>query len=568
LWYFQVVKGPELTQRAEMSNRARVESLAPRGLIYDRSGVVIAGIRSKLVVTAQPGLIKEHPETLDRLAEILAVPVAKLADKVKAASYRPFIPTGIFVGASVQQASKIAELGSELPGIDVQSQPMRFYPDPRSFAHLLGYVWIPYEEDVTRVREFGREPAAYVGKTGIEKVYEEQLMGTVGRERLEVDAKRHPIRVVGREAAIPGSQLTLTIDKNLQQIACKMFAERGFKGGAAAIDPQTGEILCLASAPTFDSTQFLQGISGDEYRKILADPSTPLVNRSISGGAAPGSTFKLVTTIAAMQAGKFDPNWTVVCGGGYRVGNRVTKCLGVHGSENFYEALAHSCNTYFAALAVKAGLPAMQRAAVECGIGQRVGIDTTGEWRGRYLNDDLVKRYRGKVQYYPGDVVNFGIGQGELTVTPLQMATVMAIIGSRGLHYRPHLVKAIRPPDANGPIPVQPEVINKIEATDQFWDTMMKGLVGVVENGTARAGKLPWLTWGGKTGSAEHGKFNEKKSHSWFVGVAPSVNPKIAVCVWVDSGGHGSTAAMPIAQAIITSYLKSLNPANASVNTP
>jgi penicillin-binding protein 2 len=556
LWYFQVVKAEELSEKALKTGRTRVEKLAPRGLIYDRKGVMLAGIRSKIVVTAVKNTIRQHPESLERVAAILGTPVAKLEEQLQRSTWRPSLPAPIAIDVPLKQATQIAESADDLPGIDVSSQPMRYYPDGKSFAHLLGYVWVPYEQDIARIEKFGRKPAQYVGKAGLEREYEKELMGTAGVERVEIGAKRKDPKIVGRDTPVPGSKLTLTIDNDLQQLAFQMMASKGFKGAAVAIEPATGEVLALVSSPSYDTRLFLNGISQTDYNRILNDASKPFVNRAIGDGASPGSTFKLLTAIAAAQAGIFDPNWHVHCGGGYRVGNRVTKCLGVHGSVNFKRALEKSCNTYFAALAVRTGMKQMQATAQQAGFGSRSGLDLSGEWPGRVISDELVKRYRKRVVYYPGDLVNFGIGQGELTTTPLQMANLAAMVANGGTVYRPHLVKEIRRPNEPSPERIQPEVAFRIDLPERFWQTMRDAMVGVVEQGTARAGKIDGFLWGGKTGSAEHGRFNEKTSHSWFIGFAPAVNPKIAIAVFVDSGGHGSTAAMPICKAMIEAYCK------------
>ncbi len=563
LWYFQVVKSEELVERAEQTGKTKIERLAPRGLIYDRKGVMLAGIRSKLVVTAISNEVKEHPESIARVAQILKVPEQKLWDNLTKSTWRPNLPAPIFVDAPLQEATKIAESMDDLPGIDVSTQPMRFYPDGKSFAHLLGYVWVPYEDDVKRISEMERKPAQYVGKSGLERIYEAELMGTAGAESVSTGGKKQATKVIGRDAPVAGSKLTLTIDNDLQQIAFKMMSERRFRGGAVALDPKTGEVLALVSAPSYDTRLFLNGISQTEYQSILNDANKPFVNRAISDGAAPGSTFKPLTAIAGAEAGVFSTNEYVVCRGGYKVGNRFVKCLGVHGAVNFKRALEKSCNTYFAHLASRAGMKHMQDAATAVGFGQKSGIDASGEWRGRILDDQMVKLYRKRIVYYPGDLVNFGIGQGELTATPLQMASMTALIANNGVGYKPHLVKRIQRPGEDKPTEVQPEILHRVNLDIGFWNTLKDAMVGVVEQGTAQGGKIPGMLWGGKTGSAEHGRFNEKRSHSWFIGFAPANDPKIAIAVFVDSGGHGSESAMPICKALIEAYLQPRKAASA-----
>ncbi|HVL39349.1 MAG TPA: penicillin-binding transpeptidase domain-containing protein, partial [Fimbriimonadaceae bacterium] len=290
LWYLQVVKADELAERAEYYRRSKVQKLAPRGLIYDRKGVLLAGVEPKIVVTAKPAVVKQNPWVLRKLATMLGVPLQKLEDKVRDASFRPHLPAPIHVGADIRVATRIAESGPYLPGIGVENQPMRFYPDPKSFAHLMGYVWVPSSEDVKRLGEHELKPADYVGKDGIEYVYERELMGRPGADRFEVDAKRRPTRLTGRDNAIPGKALMLTLDNDLQQLAVQLLGPH--KGAVVAIEPLTGEVLCLASNPVYDLTLFQGGISSKDWDRLNKDPDVPLFNRATQSAYAPGSTFK------------------------------------------------------------------------------------------------------------------------------------------------------------------------------------------------------------------------------------------------------------------------------------
>lgn len=567
LWYFQVVQAQSLVEKASAINSTDVPELAPRGLIFDRNGVMLAGVKQEWVVTAVPGAIDKDPDVLKRVAVILGASPEKLKAKLEQGRWKPWLPTAIHIGANTQTASILAERSDEFPGIDVRSQPMRYYPDSKSFSQLMGYVWVPSQADVDRIKQFGKTPADYVGKGGIEASYEKNLMGKAGQIRMEVDNKRRPTKVMGRDIPVPGDQLVLSLDKNLQQEAVRSLAGR--KGAVVAVDPRTGEILCMASSPTFDLGLFKNGISQSDYDTYQNNPSKPFMNRPIQVKYAPGSTFKIVTTIAAMEQGIFDPNRPEYCSGGIQVGNRKIKCLGTHGSITFHRAMAKSCNAYFMSLALKSKRAGMLKAALDVGIYQKSGIDLPegAERRGDLATEKYMEKYYPKYRWPLGDTANLGIGQGILAVTPLQMANVAALVANNGVSYRPHLVRGIRNP-ANPSLvsKVTPEIIHRVDASPAFWTTMKAALVDVIEAGTAGRARIPGIRWGGKTGSAEEKKF--RKTHGWFVGFAPYENPKIAICVLLEEAGHGGDVAAPIAKNVVQRYLLPPKAPIASSNKP
>lgn len=565
LWFFQVVEAQSLAEKALSINQTEIPELAPRGLIFDRNGVMLAGVKPEWVVTAIPRAVDKDPAILEKVAKVLAADPKKLKSKMEQGRWKPWMPTPIHIGANTQTASILAERSDEFPGIDVRSQPMRYYTDPTSFSHLMGYVWVPSEKDVKRIRDFGKEPADYVGRGGIEEFYEKNLMGEAGEIRMEQDAKRRPTKVLGRDFPVAGDQLILSLDKNLQQEAMKLLAGR--KGAVVAVDPKTGEVLCMASNPSFDLRHFKNGISQAEFDQINNNPAKPFMNRPIQVKYAPGSTFKIVTAIAAMEQGLFDPQRPEFCSGGIQVGNRKIKCMGNHGSITFHRAMAKSCNAYFMSLALKAKRAGILQAAQNAGIYQRTGIDLpeAAERRGDLATERYMERYYPKYRWPLGDTANLGIGQGILAVTPIQMANVAALVANDGVSYRPHLVRGIRnPADLTKVSKVEPEELHRIDAPPAFWSTMKASLVDVIEAGTAGRARIPGIRWGGKTGSAEEKK--NRKTHSWFVGFAPYDNPKIAICVLLEEAGHGGDVAAPIARRVVERYLLPPKEAIASSN--
>lgn len=333
-----------------------------------------------------------------------------------------------------------------------------------------------------------------------------------------------------------------------------------------ALAPKTGEILCLVSSPGFDTALFQKGISTQNWNLLRSDEGHPMINRAIGSSYAPGSTFKIVVTLAAMQAGTWSPSQTNFCPGYITVGNRRPKCLGTHGAIAYHSAFARSCNTYFADLARRTGEDAVREMAQRLGIGRRTGIDLPAESRGLVPTPEWLQGR--KLKWYPGDTVNLGIGQGYLAATPLQMASVASLVANEGVAYKPHLVKATIPPDTQGrAVPAELHELVRIDLPPAQWRALKSAMVEVIQTGTARAAaSIPGLVWGGKTGSAEHAK--REHTHSWFVGVAPMDDPKIAVCVLVEAAGHGNTVAAPIAKEVVRTYLKAGAPMPAAGEPP
>ena len=568
LWYFQVVKAPELVERAEATRVLPTSKPAPRGLIVDRNNVPIAGVRPQLVVTAVYDVVskKENRWVVDHLAAMLGTDPKKLRAKVEDARRNRSQPMPIYFGAGPEIGSRIAESGGDLPGIAIDTSPMRVYPDGTSYTHLLGYVGIPSERDLKRLAEQGVEtPAEFVGKGGVEQAYETELMGAPGEDRTETDAKGRAIRQVGRDAPTPGDRLTLTLDGKLQRYVTEMMRERGYVGGVVALDPNNGEVLAMVSAPTYDLTKFLGGIGRDDWNTLQSDPRHPMAKRAVQSAYAPGSTFKIVTSLAAYRRGIFDPNHASFCAGGYRLGRKFVRCLGYHGSITFARAMEKSCNEYFCDLGYRSGADAITSAAHELGLGDRPGLDIGGDVRGDVPDKAwLAARDR---KWFGGDTLNLSIGQGQIDATPLQMAGVAAIVANDGVGYRPHLLRARKPP-GGALVRTEPEVTHRVEASSEFWATLKGALRGVVTDGTAKVANVPGLDVAGKTGSTEFSASRDGKTHAWFVGFAPLDHPRIAVAVLLEDAGHGGDVAAPIAAEVFRKYLGKAAPVVASAQKP
>lgn len=553
LWYLQVAQAAQLAERAEQLRTREVRHLAPRGLIVDRRGRMVAGVRPEIVIAAIPAIVKERPEALHRASALLGVPAKKLAKRMEAGAWRPYFATPIHIGASIQAATRIAEEPETFPGLSVSSMPMRYYPDSTTFAHILGYVGTPSEQDVARLQARGIEPATFVGKVGLEFTQESVLMGIPGAEHMEVDVHNKPVRHVGQDNATPGARLVLSLDVDLQRFAQSKL--EGRRGAIVAIDPSNGEVLCLVSSPTYDAGLFHGGISEEDYAMLRDDPAKPQINRAIASAYAPGSTFKIVTSVAAYLGGADPTQQSVHCPGYYTIGRRKVRCMGVHGTIGFDRAFTKSCNTFFASLAVRAGEERLREACERMGLGAKTGIDLLGERGGVVPTMEWIAKWRDPPVWYGGDTVNFGIGQGEISTTPLQMASLVALVANRGVGYRPHLVRSATPP-GEGARPVLTERMagGRVDATDPFWSAMHQAMFHVIEEGTGRQARVPGLRWGGKTGSAENRRNAE--THSWFVAFAPLEQPKIAIAVLVENAGHGGDVAAPLAAEVVRRYLR------------
>lgn len=561
LWYLQIVDAPQLVDESAKVGKSIVPKLAPRGTIYDRRGKILAGVQGQLVVTIKPYEAKKHPEVISKLSELLQMTPEEIQDRIELEAWRNR-PAPVKAGISIETATKIAE-STDLYGVEIDEKPMRKYMDTKDYSHLLGYVWTPTDNDEKRLKALGIAPADYIGKSGVERAYEKELMGQPGKDITEGTKKA---KFQTEEPAIPGKQLHLSVDASLQEYSQQLFAQLGFKGAVVAIDPKTGEILTMISNPTFDSSLFEGGISSEDFQKLNTDKSTPMVNRAIAGHYAPGSTFKILTSIAAYRAGVLTQGTAVFCDGAYHFNStKKMRCMSTHGTVGYTEALTKSCNTFFSTMAVRSGTDEMVKTALDCGFGAKTGIEIGGEIPGIIPTHDWLNRDPKHRPFYVGSLAQMGIGQGYVTATPIQIANLAALVANRGVQYKPHLLHAIRDPLSQEVTYIKPEVAHTIEAADWFWDMVQNALCDVIDHGTAQKAKIDGVTWAGKTGSAEHGLHKDDSlTHSWFVGFAPKQNPKIAICVIGEAVGHGGDFAAPIAGSIVKHYL--LNVAKASAN--
>lgn len=468
-----------------------------------------------------------------------------------------------------ENKQRLAPPGSA-PAVLVTDDIERSYPDGTLAAHVLGYTGRVTDDDIAASDvAHNKDPRARAlhyddinGKSGIEKKYNDELSGVAGSEQYEVDAKLRPVHSLGSIKEQPGHSLVLTIDAKLQRAAEQALSAARNSGTVVAIDPRNGEVLALASRPTFDPNIFSlpprSPAFRQAYKAIVENMQHPLINRAITSRFPPGSTFKMVTASAGLQQGTITPGIVRHCGGGYHLGHAFFGCWQTHGEVNLLSALAKSCDVYFYEAALAMGNPEssaptyLAKIARQFGLGQRTGIDLPidaaglipdPEWR-RKVNADKPALAR----WYPGNTLNMSIGQGDVLTTPLQMALVASAVANGGTLWKPHLLKEVR--DSNNKVVKQYTPQGKsVGIEPKYLDLVRQGMRAVIVSGTGRAIALPQVEIAGKTGSAEDS--HHALPHAWFVCFAPYEHPRIAIAAMVENSGHGSENAAPIAKKII-----------------
>lgn len=565
LWYLQIMHGEELAARAELVRTRLLRIPPPRGLIVDRNGVPVAENRAQLVVSVLPDLLRQKPNRIPFIAERLGMAPEELESLVKNPRINPYVPLVVLRGADYKQVIDLIESQFNLPEVEVSVQAMRHYPFGKLYAHTVGYVGQISEEELKTYTELtqSEEPSDwlearlydgtdFVGKNGLERQYELYLHGKPGGEQVEVTPVGKRVRTLQQIEPTPGARLVISIDTRLQQKAFELL--EGHKGAFVALDPRTGEVLALVTQPAFDPNLFVPRIPNKIWRSLVNNPNAPLNNRVIQSSYAPGSIFKLFLALEGLKRGLISTRSSVVCTGGYRSGARTFRCWKRHGSVDFYNSIAQSCDVFYYQLAQRLGPDTIAVVARQFGLGARAGIDLPHERRG-LVPDTHWKRKVYKEPWYGGDTLNYGIGQGYLNTTPLQIAVAVMGIANRGVIYRPHLMREIVAPDGRVLERAQPEVLHRIEAPPQHWEAVVEGMVRVVERGTAGRAQVPGVRVAGKTGSAEFRKGG--KTHAWFVAFAPAENPQVVVCVMAEEAGGGGAVAAPIAGEWLKTYFES-----------
>jgi penicillin-binding protein 2 len=578
LFFLQVVKGDYYVGISE-ENRIRLLNLpASRGQITDREGRIIAASRPSYtaflipyqVMEALPQRNSTLPEQsmaslTHKLAVSLELDSSYLEQKLKSGWWTGYEPIKLKKDIDFQTVCIIEEQNEDLPGVIYQVEPTRKYLEAGWVGHVVGYVNELSKKELNQASsQQGFRLGGVIGRKGLEKQYDDMLRGSDGTTFLEVTARGKilgPLREKEPDPPINGWDLGLTIDLDLQATAESALVD--FQSGAVvALDPHGGGILALVSKPGVDANLFTGSMSPEQWNDILQDPLHPLLTRPIQATYPPGSTLKLLTAAIALETGLATENTTFApCDGSFTFGKREFRCWqpAGHGRLNLKDAIIQSCDIYFYQLGLKVGLEKWSRYARLCGFGQRTGVDLPDEAKGFVPDLDYYRRKYGKGDWVKGLVINLSIGQGEVLVTPLQLAVFYAGLATDGRLMRPYLV-AKRVTSDGRILSSQPEVTGYLPFSPSTLHILQEAMTGAVNDphGTGSLAKIPDITVGGKTGTAQnpHGQ-----DHAWFVGYAPASDPRIVVAVLVENVGHGGTFAAPVARAVMERYLKGAPPA-------
>jgi penicillin-binding protein 2 len=560
LWQVQVLQGAYYDQLAQ-GNRLRINRLpAPRGLILDRRGIPLVTNRPSFSVAVLPMVVGDRSRVVSVLSRLLGIPEAEIRAKLRAAP--PFALVRIRRDVGIRVLTTLEEWRTDLRGVAVIADPLRSYPYGTLAAHVLGYLGEISGPELERLRPWGYEMGDLIGKAGVERQYDRLLRGEDGEQVVEVDAAGRPLRVFRQQEGRPGNTVVLTLDLRLQEAAERALGAR--PGAVVAMDPRTGEILAMASWPSYDPNLFAVGISPEAWRRISGDRRTPLVNRALATAYEPGSVFKVVTGLAALRTRAADAGSTFFCPGSLTLGGRVFRDLRAHGRVSFRSGVAQSCNVMFWQLGLRVGPIPLAQMARSLGFGERTGVDLPGEVEGIVPTPEYKRQVFGE-PWYPGDTLNMAIGQGFTLVTPLQVARMMAAVANGGQVLQPRLLRSVLSPEGMVLYTSKPVVVRRLSLPPEVWAAIRGGLVAVVEEGTGRAAAVEGVRVAGKTGSAETPR---GRPHAWFAGYAPAEDPRLVVVVLVEHGARGGIAAAPIARQVIQAWKHLYAPTEVAAGRP
>ena len=553
LYQLQLLYHTELATKSEDNIVRSILKEPIRGYIVDRNGVLVADVGPSFSVTVTP--VEFDMRNLPLLASLLGIDQGTLAERItKGRAYSRFAATRVERDIDFRTLSALEENLYRLPGINFAFESKRIYPSPARASHLLGYCREITDAQLATADPFYRQ-GDLIGSAGLEAEYEQRLRGAKGYEILSVNARGQVMGSFedGRNDRDPkeGRDLLLSVDIGLQAFAESLMTN--YRGAVVALDPSDGGILALVSKPDYDPSIFSGLMATDDWVALNADTTHPLFNRATMTRYPPGSTFKMVLAAAALENGIIDTNFRITCRGSYTLGNRPYKDMHVHGSVNIIEAIKRSCNVFFFQLMLKVDLEPWHAAGKKFGFGSRTGIDLAEENEGLLPNTAYFDRVFGKGRWTRGYLLSLAIGQGELGVSPLQMARYAAALGTKGSLVRPYLVRAVRNRRDNALTETKP-VYETMDLREDVLAIIREGMRRVVneQGGTGRASKVPNIVVAGKTGTAEnpHGE-----DHAWYIGFAPFEDPKIAIAVMLENEGQGGAKAAPIAGLVMERYL-------------
>lgn len=563
LWHLQIREGPYYRDLSE-NNRTRLVLLEPaRGLIYDRHGVLLANnVPSfSLYVTLED--VKDREVLIQQLTDLLGLDPTIVRKKMTAKGSK-LLPRKIKDHMTLRDATLVESHRLDMPGVMIQVESQRNYPGGVTAAHLLGYVGEISADQLEKPEFIDLHQGSIVGQYGVEKSYDRHVRGMAGQKSVEVDALGHEKKASVVERPQAGNDLYLTIDARLQKVAEDLLGQE--QGAIVALDPNNGDILAMASRPGFDPNVLSRELTAKQWVEIVQDEGRPLNNRASQGQYPPGSTFKIPMAVAALETKTVSPSTTVHCNGGYQFGKRLYHDwkAGGHGYVDLHNALVHSCDVYFYTIGQRMGIDVIAEFGKDFGLGKATGVELPSE-RSGIMPSTAWKQKAKNEQWLPGETISAAIGQGYVTVTPLQMASLVGTVANDGINYRPRLVQAVMDRTSGNlqELPAVPR--GKISAKPETFRIIKEALADVVVKGTATRAKSSMVTIGGKTGTAQVAALRtgpeesipkKFRDHAWFVAFAPVESPKIAVAVLAEHMGHGGATAAPLAKEIIETYMK------------
>jgi penicillin-binding protein 2 len=559
-------------------NRVKLVPLPPtRGLIYDRSGALLADNYPTYSLEITPDQVGNLEKTLEDLRHIVRITDDDLQRFHRARRQQQrFNSVPIRFKLDDEEVARFAVVRHRFPGIDIQARLLRRYPEGDKAVHVLGYVGRINQQEQEQIDAADYAGSTHIGKLGIERNYEAELHGEVGLQQVEVNALGRVIRVLETQAPVPGKNLRLHLDMGLQEAALEALGEE--TGAVVAIDPKTGGVLALVSKPGYDPNPFVEGISGGLYRHLRDDPEKPLYNRALRGLYPPGSTIKPFVAVAGLEMGVVTAGQNKFCPGFYQLPGQSHRYRdwkkGGHGVVDLNKAIVESCDVYFYDLAHDLGIDRLHKFLSGFSFGRKTGIDLTEELGGLLPSREWKERAR-RQPWYPGETLIAGIGQGYVLTTPLQLAAAAATLANGGRYVTPRVAAAIEAPDGSVSVPApQPPAAQMPVRSRSSWQDVTQGMLDVVEGprGTARRIRTDAYRIAGKTGTAQvftvgqseeydEDKIDKKlRDHALFIAFAPVEDPRIAVAVLIEHGGHGGAVAAPIARRIMDVYLMGEQP--------
>lgn len=569
LWYLQIVEGPSYRIQSE-NNRIHLQDIPPfRGMIFDRNGDLMVDNRPSFDISIIPEEIQNKDRLFRRLHTLIGLnpELARAKLNNRTARY-PYEPLLLEKNISREDLAIVETNLYNLPGVMIQVKPERHYVYGEFAAHVVGYLGEISERQLRSGKYPDCKAGDLIGEYGVEQKWQKALQGHRGGEQVEVDAAGRRLKVLSRKPPIAGLNVALTIDKRLQMAAQEGL--EGKKGAVVVLNPNDGEVLAMASSPTFNPNLFIGGIDQAAWNRIISSKDYPMQNRAIAGQYPPGSVFKIVVGLAGLQEGAITPEKEVFCNGSYTLGNHTYHCWKRygHGWVNFHKGIVQSCDVYFYHLGKSLGVDTIARYARMLGLGRKTGFDLGGEKPGLVPTREW-KLKRWGVPWQAGETISMAIGQSFVLTTPLQLANMIGSIFNGGKLYEPKVVQWVGKGDQSV-YRFSPTLIRRLRVKKENLELLQKALIGVVEepHGTGSKARVEGITVAGKTGTAqiittarekdidrEKGKIPpEFYDHAWFVAVAPAEHPQIAIAVLIEHGGHGGSAAAPLAKTLIETY--------------